>query len=134
MGHTSRSDDNTLDGATHMETFNVFLKHYGGTDPEQCQCAPGFVGSPSDGCVAIPNAAIPNADVSSDSSDSSKDEGKYIVLFVGCFLVLGALVAGGLYATGVVGGTGGVQAGDSAVPTKEPKAAAVEMTTGSEAA
>jgi hypothetical protein len=86
-----------------------------------CACAAGFAGTVSyadgapTGCVAVPKATTFGG-----SSDSSKDQAKYVVLFAGCFLVLGALVCGGLYAGGCVGGAG---AGVSALPTKAPKGA-----------
>jgi hypothetical protein len=63
------------------------------------------------------------------SSNSSKDEGKYIVLFVGVFFVLAAIVAGALKACNCCCFAGAARDDDSALPTKEPKTASVEMTT-----
>jgi surface protein len=64
-------------------------------------------------------------------SDSSKDEAKYIILFVGCFIVLSAFVAGGLYMAGCIGTKAGGEV--SALPTKAP-VKAVEFTTSQETA
>ena len=57
------------------------------------------------------------------SSDSSKDEGKYIVLFVACFFAV--------FVTGFAVGwcAKGSDVGEtSALPVKEPNEAATEMT------
>jgi len=90
-------------------------------DAGACECAAGFSGAVSyeggapTGCVAVPKTVV-----SDGSSDSSKDEGKYIVLFVGVFFVLAGLVGGGLYAAGVIG-SASAGANASALPTKAPK-------------
>jgi hypothetical protein len=64
------STNGNLDGETHIGTVaNAFLKHYGGTDPEHCLCAPGFVGSPRDGC----RACSIDADCSDNTSSVSSN-------------------------------------------------------------
>jgi len=69
--------------------------------------------------------------VNDSSSNSSKDEGKYIFLFVCVGFVLGGLVAAALYAAGCIGSKAGADV--SALPTKPP-VQAVEFTTVQETA
>jgi len=81
------------------------------------------------GTCRVPPAPVITAAKPTGSSDSSKDEAKYIVLFVGSFIVLLAFVTGGLYMAGCIGSKAGADV--SALPTKAP-VQAVEFTSSQE--
>jgi len=109
------------------------------SSPSAIEAASEDSDNADDGDISYANVLLPScvpspviASLSNDSSsNSSKDEGKYIFLFVCVGFVLGGLVAAALYAAGCIGSKAGADV--SALPTKAP-VQAVEFTTAQETA
>jgi len=127
-GSASASEVLKVTGATAGQVYIFVLTNYAETEQDLTSSL-GVDHTAELDCAAVEGKPSVANVIGSSSSDSSKDEGKYIVLFVGVFFVLAAIVAGVLKACNCCCFAGAARDNDSALPTKEPKTVSVEMTT-----